>query len=145
MREYSLIYVGNLESPTTPEVLPVMNFTITAFIIKTRSTRGTYETGGKDPTTPCCEKGTPADILPTHSKHQPFFLAPTPKLTQRAGAAWYLQNTWVLLKGDPTRSRVFLIALPGQSSTQTVTPHSAFPLPLLFTLRELAQRGTYKF
>lgn len=142
MWEYSLIYAGNLESPTTPEVLPVM---ITAFIIKIRSIRGMYETGGKDPTAPCCEKGTPADILLTHSRHQPFFLVPTPKLTQRAGAAWYLQNTPVLLKGDPTCSRVFLIALLGQTSTQTVTPHSAFPLPLLFTLRELAERGRYKF
>lgn len=133
MWEYSLVYAGNLESPTTPEVLPVMNFMIAAFIIKTRSIRGVYETRGKDPTAPCCERGT-ADLLLTYSKYQALFLALTPKLTQRAGAAWYLQNTWVLLKGDPTCSRVFFIALLGQNSTQTVTPHSAFPLPLLFTL-----------
>jgi len=56
MWEYSLIYAGNLESPTTPEVFPVLNFTIMACIIKTRSIGGVYKTRGKDPTAPGCEK-----------------------------------------------------------------------------------------
>lgn len=55
MWEYSLVYAGNLESPTTLEVLPVMNVMIVAFIIKNTSIRGVYKTRGKDPTAPCCE------------------------------------------------------------------------------------------
>lgn len=65
MGEYSLFNAGDLASPTTPEVLPVMGFMIMAFLIKPRSIRGMYKTGGKDPSAPRCEKGAPKHPLPS--------------------------------------------------------------------------------
>lgn len=85
-----------------------------------------YQTRGRSP---CCEKRTPAAIPLPYSKPSPLPGAGT-EADPQGGCCLVPPEHGALPQGAPTRPRVGFIALLEQNSTQPVTPHSAFPLPL---------------